>query len=1325
MGSCALSRLGSIWAAHARTERCRDAPCDTRAPVPPGPLLDDRFALERLAGAGGMGSVYRARDLATGDLVAVKVLASTTPHDLRFTREAELLSSMSHPGIVRYVAHGVAVSGERYLAMEWLDGHDLSVRLRERGLSISEGVRLATRIAEALGHAHARGVVHRDVKPGNLFLVGGDVDAAKVIDFGIARGHDLGAGTRTGAILGTPGYLAPEQARGGRDVDPRADVFSLGCVLFEALTGRAPFVGEHFVAVLAKILAERAPAVRDLRPDAPDELDALVASMLAKEAADRPPNGAAVADALRSLGSLDGDRAGAPKRLSSPSLTAREQELVSVILVAQDAGGDDATEAPTVASQDQVALFARLRDAVAPFDATLEALVGGASLATMTREGAGTDHAARAARCALAIRGARPGVAIVLATGRATLADRLPVGAVIDRAASWLRRLRAEGSRALVVDEVTAGLLDARFELREAAHAPGMELVAEREAAPTGRTLLGRPTACVGRERELTVLMGAWEACVAGPAPQTVLVTGPAGAGKSRLRQEFLRRLAERREAPSVWLAAADAVGARSPFGVISRWVRSASGIVDGDRVEVRRQKLRARLARHLSAPDLDRATAFLGEVSGASLADDSNVELRAARRDAALMGAQLRRVFSGWIAAEADAAPLALVVEDLQWGDPSSVRALVEALASLGERAVMLLAMARPEVREDFPELLEGDGTLALSLGPLTSRVCAQIARSALGEGATDAVISRLVERCEGNALFLEELVRAVAVGDDAVPETVLAMVSARLDRLDPPSRRVLRAASVFGREFDGDGARALLGGSDRTTQVEDRLRQLVDAEVIVRRGDGFAFRHALLRDASYALLTEGDRRLGHRLAGEWLVARGEVDAATLAEHFERGDRPELASPWCRRAAERSLDGGALIEALTWAERAQKTGASDVELGRVRRVEARARSLRDENAEAARCGEEALSLLPVGSALWHDVAADLATTTLRMGAHERLASLARALADAEAPAEATASRVIALARTAIHCFQAGLNAEGGSLRERLAAHPSGGSEEPAVRAWRARIEAVEALRGGDPSAYLALTGRAAECFEAAGDRASACAQRGNVGYAYLELGAHARAVTVLRAELAAAIALGVRSTAGLIRHNLGLALALGGALDEGAAVEREALAGFVAQGHRRLEGFARSYLARIAARSGDFETATREAATAVSLHDESTPSRAYALAVLAEVLGAAGDTVASRAAAERAALLLDQLGGVEEGESLIRLVDAETRRATGDREGAERVIGEAVRRLRERADAISALELRASFLEAVPENARSIEREVEWRGMAVARRGD
>src|SRR5512140_232372 len=190
-----------------------------------GALLGDRFEIERHVATGGMGEVFRARDRVSNAAVAIKVLSDQRDdRGERFAREVQLLSELSHPGIIRYVSHGETPSGELFLAMEWLDGEDLEGRLAREPFTMSESVTLATRVAEALGAAHARGVVHRDLKPSNLFLLGGRVEQVKVLDFGVAHRTGRTQLTQTGTLIGTVGYMAPEQARSGGTIDARVDV---------------------------------------------------------------------------------------------------------------------------------------------------------------------------------------------------------------------------------------------------------------------------------------------------------------------------------------------------------------------------------------------------------------------------------------------------------------------------------------------------------------------------------------------------------------------------------------------------------------------------------------------------------------------------------------------------------------------------------------------------------------------------------------------------------------------------------------------------------------------------------------------------------------------------------------------------------------------------------------------------------------------------------------------------------------------------------------------------------------------------------------------
>ncbi len=256
-----------------------------------GTVVDGRFELLSQASKGGMGSVYRSRDLHTQKIVALKVLRLERPSDLaRFQRESVTLSNVHHPNVVGYVSHGIADS-VHYLAEEWVDGITLSVHQRSVGTTVREAVTIAKGVAFALAATHTLGVIHRDIKPSNIILAGGSPDAVKVVDFGIARlANEAGVLTRTGVMLGTPSYMSPEQARGQMDIDCATDVWSLGCVLYEGLTGRLAFAGKTAAAIRAKLLLSEPAPIEPMCPEAPAELVALISAMLEKDPAKRIAN---------------------------------------------------------------------------------------------------------------------------------------------------------------------------------------------------------------------------------------------------------------------------------------------------------------------------------------------------------------------------------------------------------------------------------------------------------------------------------------------------------------------------------------------------------------------------------------------------------------------------------------------------------------------------------------------------------------------------------------------------------------------------------------------------------------------------------------------------------------------------------------------------------------------------------------------------------------------------------------------------------------------------------------------------------------------------
>ncbi|QIN82547.1 protein kinase [Rubrobacter tropicus] len=286
--------------------------------------IGDRYELGGLLGSGGMGSVYRAHDARLDREVAIKVLgrhhAGSPEFVERFEREVKSVASLDHPNVVRVFDSGRGDDGSPYMAMELMDGGTLKDRIRQEGpLPPREAAKVALQVADALGAAHAAGIVHRDVKPENVLLAKGG--GAKVADFGIARATEATAMTHTSMILGTAPYLSPEQAR-GETVGPASDLYSLGVVLYEALTGRTPFgTGEHVnpLAIAMKHCTEPAPSPRTSNHRVPRPLEIVTLTLMRKQPADRYASAAALADDLEAF--LRGEElsSAAAMRLASSS----------------------------------------------------------------------------------------------------------------------------------------------------------------------------------------------------------------------------------------------------------------------------------------------------------------------------------------------------------------------------------------------------------------------------------------------------------------------------------------------------------------------------------------------------------------------------------------------------------------------------------------------------------------------------------------------------------------------------------------------------------------------------------------------------------------------------------------------------------------------------------------------------------------------------------------------------------------------------------------------------------------------------------------------
>ncbi len=885
----------------------------------------ERFDVEREVGRGASGVVFRATFRPTGRPVALKVLVlpdADAGELARLTSEGELLAGLRHPSIVEVVDFGsvgdepVYVGGQRfeagtpYLAMEWLEGHDLARTSASSPLDLRGALECVRQIAGALTVAHEVGIAHRDVKPSNVFVLERTPPDAplrvKLLDFGIASADAFTGGS----VGGTPAYMAPEQARGEAMLDVRCDVYSLGATLFELCAGRPPHAGASSIATLARLVSTPAPRLSELLGDVPEALDDLVADMLAIEWRDRPSSrdvearlAAIVEDpSLSNLGTTNDVRSDSPHSSASRLLTT---------LVALQVGRGPDRDARIAAMREVGAEAVRLgKDAVVAFFG-----------ARRTRGG----EAAKALEMGKQLADA--GAAVGVATGRAQVQLARPVGEVVDKASMLARE--AKGGQ-LLADETTVELARAVYDFEPLSDRPASSAwlvgrVSGVHAAPQDGTPF------VGRQAELDLVVEAFRRCIDSRVPVAVSVSGPPGIGKSRLAREFLSRVdalvldevpqtAPSKGMPSLMRGAAPAVrvvrvGCESysrarALGTAGDALAALLGLKKG----ARSPEVATALARLELVHDEGRLLARL--LAGEPF--EGEVEANRARDILYLAMTELTLKVVGH-------EPCVFVLEDVHWSDPESVAWFDHLLHRTAGRTICVIALARPSFWKEHPNGFRGKGNVEVELRPLSRHATMEIAKSLLGCADGDPKLERISKQAAGSPLFAEELARVMASGREVgVVPTIEAAIQISLDALDAAARDALTKMSVFGLASWESGLSA--AGVSDTVQV---LGRLVEAEIVVAISQSrfpgtreFRFKHALVRDVVYGTAGELSLRDLHAKVAVWLSSVGE-DAATVAEHFDLGGLHGEAAGYWETAARRALAANALRDARGMADRA------------------------------------------------------------------------------------------------------------------------------------------------------------------------------------------------------------------------------------------------------------------------------------------------------------------------------------------------------------------------------------------------------------------
>src|SRR5882724_7853882 len=822
----------------------------TIVPITERRKLGDRFVVEREVGRGGAGIVYRAWDLLSERTVALKVIASdevVAPEEqARFTREGQLLENLDHPGIVKTLGFGVLdESGLPFVAMEWLDGEDLAARQKRQPLTIPEAVELTIRVAEALEAAHAAGVIHRDIKPGNLFLCKAPNNEGtlgpwqvKLVDFGVAAKSDIRI-TRSGDVVGTPAYMAPEQARGDAPIDARCDIYSLGATLFELIAGRPPHVGPTVIATLARLVTTAPPRLSELRRDTPPSIDNLVGAMLHTDPASRPRNMAEVLELLHDA-SEDAERLSwietSPDSKLSTRLGSSVSRLVTSIVAIRFA-------TPSARERALEQLRQRGADAVPLGQDSIVAHLG-ARRAVGNEAAVGLELGRRLARA-----GARVGVA----SGRAKLdfasatGEIQPVGEVVDRASALSRD--AEPSMVLA-DATTSELGRGRYEFRT--RDDGSAVVGEPIQGTRGERTGGAPF--VGRDPELAQVMSAFERSRLDSTPVLVSISGPPGIGKSRLRREVMARISSQAGAPHVVLQRSEAYGQGHALGAAADVLRAIISLPKGATSAEAARAIVSRLGPS-TRDDLSSQNRMLLARLLANEPLPEGLDPRGSR-DA------LWLAMTDLVLQITQDEQVAILMEDLQWADPESIGWIDHMLGRATGRPLVAMALVRPEFWQDKTARFAGRDHVRLELRPVSKRATRAIARAVLGDTIPEEIVDRIADQAAGLPLFAAELARLTASGRDARhAPTIQAAIQVSLDALEGECRDAVGRLSVFGLTC-WDAALDTLGmhGS------EGVMKAVVAAEVLTEQN---VSRFTSTRE--WLLKRSEERRVGKECRSRW----------------------------------------------------------------------------------------------------------------------------------------------------------------------------------------------------------------------------------------------------------------------------------------------------------------------------------------------------------------------------------------------------------------------------------------------------------------------
>ena len=1181
-------------------------------------------------GKGGMATVYRAYQPSTDRQVAVKVihrsLADNAAELERFQREARMIARLEHPHILPVYDYNGAYAPP-YIVMRYLPGGTLKDALAKSALLFDEVVRLFQQLGAALDYAHQQGVVHLDIKPSNIML--DSQDSAFLTDFGIARLTNLSDGEDKIAV-GTPAYMAPENLIVGGEIGPATDVYALGVMLFEALTGELPFAAGSPAALAYRHLHEPIPSAYAFNPALPPAVDDVIAKAMAKRVEERYGSAGELANATMAVLGVT------PKRFSGSLHTVRSQtksltptrsverdksrapieQQKQVTVLHADASefertlyeSDDAEAAREVMGD----LWARVASALSGRGGTVVKRTDTSLTVLWGVDVAREDDPERAIRTALEMREATRRFAVdnmlplqigltvgstLISHNSASLMNA-PAGSTSTSSPGFeietahfsdktprmmlpQSSLRASGLPINIASRLTVAhpeggvvishdmyrLVRGVFDIEPLPplRVRGMKLPLQtyliQEAKPRALRIITRgvegvETRMVGRDVEFKQLLGAWETARDGEM-QLVTVLGETGIGKSRLLYELDNWTELRHEVFWFFKGRANPEMANRPYALLRDVFMFRFEIQDSDGTSVVRDKMEKGIV-ELSTPTnvassnggptindpqsslnyIEQAH-FIGQLLGFNFSYSKY--LREALKDASQFHEravqhllQLFRVVSNHQSSD-----LAfMILEDIHWADRKSLEVITRLVREMPDAHLMIACSARPSLLERYPAWgTPSPHSSTATLFPLSKRDSRRLVKEVLQkvDDLPDDLRDLIVERSEGNPLYIEELVKVliedrVIVKDEPawrvqaerlsavrVPPTLTGILQARLDGLNPDERTTLQRAAVVGRTFWGSAVSALEAGDNLPIAVSESLASLQTRELIYRRDlssfadtEEYIFASNMLRDVVYESVPKRQKRAYHACTALWLFnirnerASAREFTALIAEHYEQAGEASKAVEQLQHAGDQALTISAYAEAVSNYERAM--------------------TLLPPDSEGGSEGQHAILLIRLGKA------------------HEQMGNLARAeeyLQDGLSLARDSKTATDALSGLCIVCLKQGRYEAANDFGGRALSLASGSSDWAAMSLALRRLGMVDLRQGSYHSARRYFED-SLTLYRGLDDQEGVSACLNNLGIVAISRGDLEAANQYLTNALALAREIGERMGIGVALGNLG-----------------------------------------------------------------------------------------------------------------------------------------------------------------------------------------